>query len=231
MENKKRTADFYDAYAGHQESVAFNERHRHLYECTKKLGLRASSAVLDLGCGVGVMSALLLRTVTQGNYTAVDLSPKSIEAAKKRCAASPNAEFITADVCTFSRPGARYDFVTLFDVMEHIPGEEHDELIGNVAAFMHADSKLLINIPFAPYLRYAMQHFPERMQELEVPIASARLGALLDKHGLELLEMRTYGVWQENEYQLFIAEKKKDFMPRPLEQESFFRRLKRKFAG
>ena len=84
--SEKDVANFYDNYADRQKAVGFNLRQYTLVEKLIDLGMSAQSNVLEIGCGVGQVSALIAGTVTNGQIVSCDISPKSIEEAKKECA-------------------------------------------------------------------------------------------------------------------------------------------------
>jgi malonyl-CoA O-methyltransferase len=56
------------------------------------------SRILELGCGTGYLTQLLLEYFPQAEMVAVDLSPERIEAARERVTPASRVRFITADV-------------------------------------------------------------------------------------------------------------------------------------
>ncbi|MEK6616194.1 MAG: class I SAM-dependent methyltransferase, partial [Bacteroidota bacterium] len=139
MKDKMKVSDFYDAFTNYQmeTDVMLNDRHFILFKKLKSLGLNTNSHVLELGCGIGVITSLIATVVRKGKITAVDISPKSIEVSKKKIFQKTNIEFIVSDILNFSYPDNRFDFITLFDVIEHIPLKDHSAVFKLISRYMN----------------------------------------------------------------------------------------------
>jgi SAM-dependent methyltransferase len=61
-----------------------------------RLDLRPDDRVLEIGCGHGVAATLICERLVDGRYTAIDRSPKMIEAAARR-----NAAYVEAGIAEF----------------------------------------------------------------------------------------------------------------------------------
>jgi ubiquinone/menaquinone biosynthesis C-methylase UbiE len=75
-----------------------SERQRAIVE---RLDVRPDDRVLEIGCGHGVAATFVCERLEGGRLTAVDRSPKMIEAAARRNAAhvaAGKAEFLVADL-------------------------------------------------------------------------------------------------------------------------------------
>jgi ubiquinone/menaquinone biosynthesis C-methylase UbiE len=75
-----------------------NER---LQAVVDELDVRPDDRVLEIGCGHGVAATLVCERLDGGRYTAIDRSPKMIEAAQRRNAAyveAGMAEFLVAQL-------------------------------------------------------------------------------------------------------------------------------------
>jgi 2-polyprenyl-3-methyl-5-hydroxy-6-metoxy-1,4-benzoquinol methylase len=69
-----------------------------------------------------------------------------VEFAKQRIKGS-NISIEAGDVVRY-QPGAKeFDFICLFDIIEHIPIERHPELFQNISGILGEHTKVLINIP------------------------------------------------------------------------------------
>lgn len=83
--------------------------------------------VLDLGCGNGELAARLHANGFTGEYTGLDQSPALLAAANQRLPIGLPGRFLQADL---SAPGwemvipqAGFDWIFLFAVLHHIPGQ------------------------------------------------------------------------------------------------------------
>jgi ubiquinone/menaquinone biosynthesis C-methylase UbiE len=86
-----------------------SERLRSIVE---QLDIRPGDRVLEIGCCDGVAATVVCERLEAGRLTAVDRSPKMIEAAKRRNAAhieAGTAEFLVADLEDLNLGDRRFD--------------------------------------------------------------------------------------------------------------------------
>ena len=98
--NNDKIKDFYNDFVSYQTQSGVNERIYTLYKKMQSLGLNSDSNILELGCGIGVMTKLLTNSVKTGYIESVDLSDKSIELAKSKIH-KQNVSFYTDDVVSY----------------------------------------------------------------------------------------------------------------------------------
>jgi SAM-dependent methyltransferase len=88
------------------------------------IDLPRASAVLDLGCGTGVVArALAAREEFAGTVTAVDQSPHFIAAAKRLAAeegVDDRVEFVVGDAHELDLPAASFDAVVAHTLVSHV---------------------------------------------------------------------------------------------------------------
>lgn len=216
MKSKIEIAEFYDRYISNQRKGAYNERHFFLLKELERIGLKTDSNILEIGCGIGVISSLLAKTVKKGKVISMDISPRSIEVAKENNKKSNNIEFEVSDAANFNYLKLKFDFITLFDVLEHIPIEQHPEVFKNIANHMGEETILFINIPNPSYLEYIIQNNPEQLQVVDQPLPANIIMNNAYNNRLELLFFHTYSIWIENDYQMMLFSKKKPFEVNPL---------------
>ncbi len=209
--SNKQVADFYDNYVGQQVTYSKNLRHLFLLKKLKQLGINNSHSLLELGCGVGAVTKEIFKKLKPKNITGIDISPKSIEHAERINAGnSGNIVFILDDVCNLSLK-QKYDYILIFDLLEHLLVEKHEHFFQGLHSFMKDDAKILLNIPYAGYLQFLIETEPNNVQIIEEPITISQLAMVLDKTGFEMEYLETYNLWAEYEYQYIIIKKKEKF--------------------
>ena len=208
--DKKSVIEYYDNFIAEQLASGINDRIYHLYKRLLGLGLKSNSTILELGSGIGTMTFLLSKYVKEGKVEAVDLSPGSIEFSRQRIK-SPNISFAAADIISYQPVTKNIDFITLFDIIEHIPIEKHNDLFHNIAANSNEHTKILINIPNPACIEYDLKNNPEALQIIDQPVQLSLLLKNLEANALTLIYFETYSIWLENDYQFFVIEKKKAF--------------------
>ena len=88
-----------------------NERLRAVVD---RLEIRPNDRVLEIGCGHGVAATLVCERLEEGHLTAIDRSPKMIEAAERRNARyveAGKAEFLVATLEDLDLGDRRFDKV------------------------------------------------------------------------------------------------------------------------
>lgn len=218
--------DFYDEFIADQQKSGVNDRIWRLFRRMVRLGLKSGSTVLELGSGIGTMTFLLSTHVKNGFVEAVDISPKSVDFARQKIRAA-NIRFVADDIVQYKPSLGEVDFITLFDVIEHIPLERHDDLFKNLAAIAGPQTKILVNIPNPAYIEYDRLHNPGALQFIDQPVPLTTILDNLVKNGLSLLAFDTHSVWVENDYQFLIITPQKVFEEVPV-QKNFLQKAIRK---
>src|SRR6218665_3955221 len=99
--SRQKVEEFYNTFKEHQVKLGVNIRHRTIFKNLKKYGLKPECNVLEVGCGIGTVSSLILKYLSSGRFVGADISEDSIEQAKKINAAHKNARFIVNDMSRF----------------------------------------------------------------------------------------------------------------------------------
>ena len=101
----------------------------------------ARRAVLDPGCATGVPVAAELA----GRYrvTGVDISPEHIQQAARNV---PGAEFICSDALAVTFPAGHFDAIISLYTFDHIPRDEHRDLLGRLRRWLRPGGLLLLSI-------------------------------------------------------------------------------------
>ncbi len=209
MITKENVENYYNSFKSHQKTLGINIRHRRIFKDFKKAGLKHDSNVLEVGCGVGTVSHLILKYITAGKYVGFDISSESIELAKKFNSFHKNAEFYANDMSSFTHK-TKFDFVVFPDVLEHIPVEQHANIFKTIAELTTPDATVLINIPEPLTLDWHWKNKAEDLQIIDQPLSIRDLCNNCYPYGFHLCSMNHYGLYfVDNEYLSIVLKKYK----------------------
>ena len=108
--SQKEVADYYDDFAKKQVKTGLNLRHYKSYKFIRKFGLKKNHHVLEIGCGIGTFTKLLLRHLNRGSLIGTDISPTNIQEAKNTLSKYKNADFIVSDMIDYNTD-KKFDFI------------------------------------------------------------------------------------------------------------------------
>lgn len=228
--DKSKQVKYYDAFISRQISVGVNKRHKSIEKKLLQQGLSKNMHILEIGCGIGTVSGLILKHIPNGSLLALDLSPDSIEVAKQRLSKYRNAEFVAADVMEYDIQ-RQFDMIVLPDVLEHIPMEHHHDLFVKLKQLLKPGGKIVIHIPNPWHLDWCRAQGME-MQIIDQALFLPLIVDNLKDTGLFVSYLEIYSIWvKEGDYQFMILEKTEKFknFTQIVYQSSFFQRVKKKF--
>ncbi len=204
------SSQFYDEFINYQIDTGINDRIFNLYRRICRIGISKNTNILEIGCGIGSLTYLLSRKIKKGVIEAVDISSKSIEYAKENIT-QPNVHFYASDILNYQPRHSGFNFVLLFDVLEHIKEEEHTLLFQKIAGWTHPNTALLINLPNPYYTLFDQKNQPQVLQEIDQPVFIDKLAAHLSGAFWDIEYLETYSVWVKNDYQFLKIKKKAEF--------------------
>lgn len=203
MANEERVENFYDTFVDHQNKIGVSIRHRLIHKKLKSLGLKPNSNVLEVGCGIGTVSSLIIKSIPNGKFIGCDISPKSIELANKLFG-TEKANFIVSNMSDFTSD-IKFDFVVFPDVLEHIPVEQHFKLFENVSRVCNNNAKVLINIPEPNALNWTRKNKPEVLQIIDQSLSMQDLLNNVYPHGFQVQSIIPYAIHTNVENYLSIV--------------------------
>ncbi len=153
-----------------------------LARCLAKLGERPNR-VLDYGCGTGAATPAFVEMLGAQHVTGVDVSPKSLEEAK-RTFASLQAEFLLFNQF---RPSEQIDLAYTNGVFHHIPPRERAGAVDYLYRSLRPGGLFAFweNNPWNPGTRYVMAQCPFDRDAIMLSCREAR--RLLASGGFEIL--------------------------------------------
>jgi trans-aconitate 2-methyltransferase len=201
MTDSKEISRFYDQWVPTQVRVGVNLRHRTIVRLLKREGLRRSDRVLEIGCGVGTVTGLVAAYLRSGRITAVDISPTSIDEARRRLSRFKHVEFVVSDMSDFAAP-EKFDAVFLPDVLEHIPVEQHLALFRTLRGVIKDSGFVLIHIPNPRYQDWLRTTHPEKLQIIDQALHTYPLLRDVYESGFYLHRLSSHSVFHEiSDYQ------------------------------
>lgn len=192
MPEKVEVKKFYDDFVTKQAKIGVSVRHRIIHKNLKNIGLTSSSNVLEIGCGIGTVSSLIIKSIHQGKFVGCDISEESIEMARLRNPQS-NAQFLVDDMSNFTSD-ILFDFIVFPDVLEHIPVDQHARLFENVSKVCKPNAKVLINIPEPNSLNWTRANRPEVLQIIDQSLSMQDLLNNTYGSGFEVQSINPYSI-------------------------------------
>jgi len=106
----------------------------------------AGGHVLDLGCGQGLLVALLCERAER--VTGVDFDPRKCRMAREVLAGRPQAEIVEADIANYltGLPGQSVDAVVLSDTLSSLPFAIQDEVLASSVRCLKPGGCLVLKI-------------------------------------------------------------------------------------
>ena len=102
--------------------------------------LNPGSEVLDLGCGSGDPADIEIARLHR--ITGVDISNVQVELARQNV---PHGKFIHGDLGALDFPDKSFDAVVSFYTLEHLPREEHGEILKRIHRWLRPGGLLLFS--------------------------------------------------------------------------------------
>ncbi len=207
MATKEEVKEYYDTFKEHQKQLGINIRHRTILKNLKNAGLKANSNVLEIGCGIGTVSHLILKYITEGSFVGLDISAESIKMAQQFNSFHKKAQFFVDDMSNFSHK-TKFDFVVFPDVLEHIPVEQHANIFKTIAELTTPNATVIINIPEPNYLNWVRANDPSKLQIIDQSLSMQDLLNNSYPYGFKLYSMNPYSLhFDVNDYLAIVMKK------------------------
>lgn len=161
---QQREAMHGDAYA---KQFAHERQTDRVARLVERIVLPRDAAVLDAGCGTGILAELLARRY--GTYTGVDFSPAMVEECRARVAQQDlrNCEFLCVDLVEHMHGSkGEYDAIFMLDISEHVPDREWADIVAASRHALKSGGKVYLH---TPNLDFAVERLKQRGWMRQLP--------------------------------------------------------------
>ncbi|MBT4792176.1 MAG: methyltransferase domain-containing protein [Halobacteriovoraceae bacterium] len=163
----------------------------------KDINFSGNTNILEVGCGVGAQSEILLRRFPKIQLTGIELNEKQIASAtdylKDFSFAKDRYELLKMDATQMSFDSNQFDGAFLCWVLEHVPNPKH--ALNEVRRVLKPGSTIYINEvmnssfflePYSPHVwKYWMAFNDYQLDNAGDPFIGAKLGNLLLELGFK----------------------------------------------
>ncbi len=158
------------------------------YSVKRFLGSDRQARIVDLGCGHGGLLYWLRRAGFQ-NIQGVDGSAEQIALAH-RCGVH-EAQLQTMDSFLQQAPTESYDVVLLFDVLEHLTGEEIFQILDDVYRILRLGGRCILHLPNAEGIHGLRSRYDDFTHEQSfTPRSLRQIFSTIGFSGVECFEDR-----------------------------------------
>ena len=187
--SKREVREFYDAFTK-TRMVNYRLNPNPRLEAAKQTitaHLAPASRVLEIGCGIGVITEHVASKLHAARVYACDLSATNIWYAKQTVHC-PNIEWAQLDVLEHGAKlagwvGQKVDVVLMVDVLEHIEKVHHAALFDRLAGVLTKNGKIILTLPSPQYQQYLRDYEPEELQVIDETIDLSELYKLAAQVG------------------------------------------------
>jgi len=207
MRSKDELKNFYNEFSKNlvRDRLYPNPRHKKIKNYLKKVFKEyIFKNALEIGCGVGIISEFIANNVE--NVSGIDISEENIKFAK---ATVNDVNFYCSDFLEYL-VDKKFDLITLFDVLEHIPKEFHQDVFKRINEISHPNTIILITIPDPDYLNYVRANSPDKLQVVDESIYLIELIQIFNQYNLEIVSFEKYGIDYADQYNLYRVRFKKN---------------------
>lgn len=173
--------------------------------------IKRTNKVLDIGCGIGIVTEQIANKASKGYVLGIDLSKENIWYSKKTINRK-NLSFLECDIIEeFDKLNDNIngfmDIITMIDVIEHIPENCRQKLFQNINKISSSDVKLFLTYPSPGYQRYLIKNNPKELQIIDNIIELKTLIKETTSAGFEIVHYSLESIWRLHDYVHVILQK------------------------
>jgi len=191
--------EYYDnTFLERQIRTGVNKRHLSIFKYAVSLGLKPNHSVLEIGCGIGTLSSLLMKYLnSDGHLFSCDLSAESIKYAKEKYIEYHNCEFHEIDGSNIML-GRKFDMIIMPDSCEHIPIEHHNRMFKNISKMLKEDGIVYVHIPHPYCIEWMKIYNKEELQIIDQPLYLSDFCEIIKDTDLYVFSELPYNIWNND---------------------------------
>ncbi len=181
-----------------RDFVEGNARIERAWSTIERWGPKNPMHILEIGCGIGHVTARLSERWPKARVTGLDVSPKSLEIARALFRA-PGLTFVEGPLAGGMLDGS-FDMIVLLDVYEHIVGSEKPALHAALADLLHDNSRVILSFPTPRALVWSRAYHPQTVQPVDEDVDLSAIQTLAHDIGRSILLYQEVDIWHEGDY-------------------------------
>ncbi|MGE0825984.1 MAG: class I SAM-dependent methyltransferase [Candidatus Binatia bacterium] len=191
--------------------------------------------ILDIGCGIGIVSERIAAAASKGRVWGIDLSERNIWYAKQTVARK-NLSLFVADVIEDFATITQHlqlpvDVVSMVDVIEHIPQQKRRTLFSQLRQISNDNALLILTYPSPQYQRYLAEHDPGALQIIDNVIELHDLIEEASSAGYSIRHYSLETVWHKNEYVHCVLQTDDAISPREVDERNWWGKITRRVSA
>lgn len=208
LENVK---EYYDEHTKDKvrDFLVTNARVEAAWKTVKDYAPAKVVRAFEIGCGVGNISARLASEFKNSRVIGLDVSPKSLEVARKLFG-SDSISFMEGPL----KKGVvkeKFDLILLMDVYEHIQVSDRKELHEAIKEMLSERGRIILSFPTPHYLAWLKKHNPIGIQPVDEDITAETIVQLAKDTNTEIILYKKVNIWHEGDYAHAVLERNPDF--------------------
>lgn len=218
---QETVVSYYDKHVRHKlnDYIKSNPRIEYGWETIKRFAPINPGRILEVGCGMGNISARMHKYWPDARITGMDISTLSIQIAQKLFADS-KLDF-KESILVPSTFDEQFDLIIFMDVYEHIAVDDRPDVHAALAKILRNKGRIILTVPTPHNLKWSLINKPETMQPVDEHISYEVIGKLAADSGTEVILYQAIDVWNVGDYAHIVLEKNNDFeaaffVPKPV---------------
>jgi len=209
--SKEIVVHYYDEHVKNKvnDYIVVNPRIEFGWDTIKSFAPTKPTSVLEVGCGMGSISARMHKRWPNAKVTGMDISTSSIQIATKMFG-DEKLNFIES-ILTPATFDEQFDLVIFMDVYEHIAVTDRPDVHAALAKILRNKGRIILTVPTPHNLKWSLINKPETMQPVDEHISFEVIGKLAADTGTEVILYEKKNVWNVGDYAHIVLEKNDDF--------------------